>query len=429
MTSNDNRKIPYQSVGKATPTKSIFFYLTVIVLPIIVSFIFYVDYYRIYDVEEDLDTMGIIKHWGYQGEEHIAKTKDGWSLKIHRIPRGKNEVNDKPKRPVIILQHGIECSSDNWILNLPHQSPGFVFADAGFDVWMANSRGNIYTSHANYSRHNSEFWHYTSDDMQRYDLPALFDLIANITGQSQFYYVGHSQGTYIMFTKLSDDPSFSHRVKKFFALGPGVRFQNIQGPFKFVCDSSEAPILSRFWDWTAYTEFGLGLLGQHIVKFLTRWTCATSAQKSYCSNIFYWFSGSSSTLNESRIAVYTNHIPTGISTATIQKYCQTIDPVTGGFKFYKFPTREENLEKYGQEDAPYYNLTKMDVPLYLYSCPNDILTTEQQLDEAIIPNLKKGILKEDNRYHGFSHMDLLWGLNATEMVFEKIIKVINADYN
>ena len=99
------------------------------------------------------------------------------------------------------LQHGLVDSSDTWVANEEKYAPAFVLANAGYDVWVGNSRGNRYSS----PRINSKiknFWNFTFDEMISYDLPAAFEYISKNTGQ-KIHYVGHSQGTLIMFGALS----------------------------------------------------------------------------------------------------------------------------------------------------------------------------------------------------------------------------------
>ena len=62
---------------------------------------------------------------GYPCETHTVITEDCYILEMHRIPYGKNSpVVPGEIRPIVYLQHGLLCSSADWVMGIPEKFLG-----------------------------------------------------------------------------------------------------------------------------------------------------------------------------------------------------------------------------------------------------------------------------------------------------------------
>lgn len=216
----------------------------------------------------------LIDHYGYSLEEHVVRTRDGYYLGVQRIPSGRRAAAAAPapkaeaaaapkaesppfptarprdgrsaasagsdsegaaarwgpegsgRRPPVLLVHGLMMSSEAWLMRGERSLP-FMLADAGYDVWLGNVRGNKYSlKHATRSPKEDSFWNFSMDELAREDVPAMLEHICTVTGHERVHYIGFSNGTASMFAALTV-PALQARVASFVALAPAVALKGI----------------------------------------------------------------------------------------------------------------------------------------------------------------------------------------------------------
>ncbi|KAF7247260.1 Gastric triacylglycerol lipase [Varanus komodoensis] len=368
------------------------------------------------DPEATLNAKELITYWKYPCEVYDIVTKDKYILTIFRIPHGRfNSTHTGPK-PVVFLQHGLLVNAANWYQNFPHNSLAFMLADAGFDVWLGNSRGNNWSRrHQTLSPTSTKFWEFSFDHMAKYDLPACVDFILQKTKQQQLYYIGHSQGTTIGFIAFSTNPQLAAKIKLFIALAPVATVGHAKTPLTALALLSEINIKILFGmkEFLPKTYFG-SILSAHF--------CSQHELAPICSNLLFILCGfNEDNLNMSRVDVYAAHVPAGTSVQNMIHWKQGIQ--SGKLKAFNYGLFG-NLVHYNQIQPPEYNVSDMNVPIAIWSGGEDWLSDPEDV-EILIPKLKH--LKYAKFIPEWNHLDFVYGLDARNKMYNDIIKMLKGN--
>ncbi|XP_011294673.1 lipase 3-like [Musca domestica] len=378
----------------------------------------------------EVNTCDRIQRHGYPCENHTVTTPDGYILTLFRLPHGCLEMSDKGEpRPAVLIMHCLLCSSDFFVLNGPNDGLPFMLADAGYDVWLGNARGNIYSQrHVNLSSLSEEFWDFSLDQIGLIDVPTKIDYILKTTSESKLHYIGFSQGTTVFMMLLSSQPSYGEKIKTAHLLGPGVYFCHLRSPpalliQKFLGRPSGLANIIGTLPSQGFTGI-LRLLGSNVCKF--------PLFTELCIEILNLFSGwDSPYLNRTLLTDLLTSTPADGSNQQINQYMQFITKCE--FKRYDYGA-EGNLRKYGDSKPPIYDLKNIHLgePIEFYFAVNDFFATPEDIhslfDEiGMQGNWNRVKLKK------YNHFDLVLSINVktciNNCIVDKLLKYEGRPFN
>jgi len=366
--------------------------------------------------EIEMTTPEMIRHNGYKVEIHKVVTSDDYVLTLHRVlPPG-----DAPGRHAtpVILQHGVLADSTCWMCNGAEHSFAFILVDAGYDVWLGNSRGTVYSrEHKTMDPDKDKvFWKYTWQDMAEKDLPAIINYTLDHTTYQQVHYIGHSQGCLIALTALSDDKHrLAGKIASFQGLAPVFKLKHLSDPLKSVAVAVDSWLPS-------IPGKGMELLGRSrfvryfISKLFQMKDLFGSKNPPNSKVLIYALGLHLDHYFEDKLPLCFSNTPAGTSLHNLLHFSQIV--TTGVTRKFDYKTSRENLALYGNSFPPHYDVTNVLVPCYLYFGDLDIFTHEY--DRAhLISNLPN--IKHEQLLSNFDHMDFIWGRRAPEELYNKVI--------
>ncbi|XP_060097266.1 lysosomal acid lipase/cholesteryl ester hydrolase-like [Heteronotia binoei] len=365
--------------------------------------------------QEFMSVDEIIQYWNYPSEEYEILTDDGYYLQINRIPYGINgpgNKGDNGTKLTVLLQHGLSLEGRSWIANLPSNSLGFVLADAGYDVWILNSRGTTWSRrHQNLSTYEEEFWNFSFHEMGMYDVPAAINFILQETERDGLCYIGHGQGGSLGLIAFSAMPEIAQKVKLFIALAPSYSLVNSKGLAYelFVMPENFRRII---WGNKEYS------LLSNTMKTFTAKACSYAVIDRLCLfSIFLSYGFNEKNLNVSQADSYLGIYPDFTSVKTVSHWGQ----IARSNKFKYFNYGSKNKAVYNTTTPPFYRIEDMTVPTAVWSGGKDIAINKTDT-ELLLHRMSHLVFYKN--IPDWEHMDYIFGLDAPVRLYPDILALL-----
>ncbi|XP_059055069.1 lipase 3-like [Achroia grisella] len=361
-----------------------------------------------------------INHVGYVAETHHVITHDGYILEMHRIPYAQYQTTSTAKRPVAFLMHGLLAASNSYIALGPQYSIAYNLADAGFDVWLGNARGNRLSRHhvaldPNHPQDKLKFFDFSFEEIGMYDVAQMIDYVLEYTDEEKLHYVGHSQGGTVFLVMASMLPEYNQKFTSVQLLA-GVGYQDY---FPNIPMRAAA----RFTNVIHAAALTFGIVELSTSMFNRTVSSSTETVPADCAGDdideeflceLMAINGYLIDLTPIRILYY---MFGGAALKQIAHYGQNVRDKS--FRRWNYGTKG-NIEVYGSITPPIYNLSLITANVTMHYTINDNLLDERDVLAMAkdMPNTRVRKIPRDT----FLHVDFVFARDVKEQLTDYMIE-------
>lgn len=368
-----------------------------------------------HDVDPDafLDSYQLIEKYGFNPQKHSVITEDGYVVNLFRLPR---------KGPPVLLVHGIADSSDSWLVLGPKESLAYLLAEAGFDVWLFNARGNKYSRSHIKDLSDKDYWDFSFEEIGAKDLIATVDYILSTTERKKISYVGFSQGTTVFLVMCSLRPEYNEKIDNSILLAPVAWMHKITLPYiKFLTGNLDSIVslastvgLHELYRWNPAKN-----------DFHARGCKPGSAFKFICDLEYLVNFGvkNSSNISPQKFPIIASHVPAGTSAKAFVHFMQNYRSK----RFARFDygiTMNERV--YRTSKSPRYNVASVTAPVSLFASENDWFSAVENVQrlKKTLPNVKRFIVL--NSTMDYTHIEFVYGSRVKKVVNDVVINILQS---